>query len=172
MRPTESNRPKKTMARETAILAFSAALLFALQVLLAPLPNIELVSLLVVLYTITFRKKALFPIYTFVVLEGLLYGFQLWWGMYLYVWLILWAIALRFSHRQRTSFQWALLTGVFGLLFGFLCAFAYIPVSGLKAAFAWWVAGIPWDVVHGASNFALTLALFHPLQTVLSHWRL
>lgn len=172
MRPPELQEGRFSLAREIAILAFSAALLVTLQVILAPLPNIELVSLLTVLYTLSFRKKALFSIYTFVFLEGLIYGFQFWWVMYLYLWLILWAIALRFGRHSHTSLQWALVTGIFGLLFGFLCAFVYIPVSGWKAAFAWWVAGIPLDIVHGISNFVLTFVLFRPLEKILARWTL
>lgn len=159
-------------ARQIALLSVCAAILVASQVAMAALPNIELVSLLVVLYTLTFRKKALFPIYVFVFLEGLLYGFHLWWVIYLYIWLILWGAAMLLGRRSHSPVQWALVTGIFGLLFGFFGSFAYLPVSGVRAAVAWWIAGIPMDLLHGAGNFALTLVLFRPLSKVLSRWTL
>ena len=137
---------------------------------MAALPNIEPVSLLIVLYTLAFRKKALFPIYVFVFLEGILYGLHLWWVIYLYIWLILWGAVMLLGRRRHSPVQWALVTGIFGLLFGFLGSFVYIPVSGVRAAAAWWIAGIPMDLIHGAGNFVLTIVLFRPLSKVLSHW--
>ena len=55
-------------------LVFSAllgALLLVVQVVLAPLPNVELVSLLVLLYTLEFPRLTPGAIGVFVVLEGL-----------------------------------------------------------------------------------------------------
>ena len=59
--------------------AFLAALLLVLQVSLSWLPNIELVSLLMILYTLVFRRHVWVILYVFVILEGLIYGFGLWW---------------------------------------------------------------------------------------------
>ena len=56
---------------------------------LAFLPNVELVSLLTILFTLVFRRKAIGGLAVFLLLEGVLYGFGLWWLMYLYVWPIL-----------------------------------------------------------------------------------
>ena len=56
---------------------------------------------------------------------------------------------------------------LFGLLFGFLCAIPYIFTSGFAGAVAWWIAGIPWDIVHGISNFVIMLMLFGPIQNVM-----
>ena len=55
-----------------------AALTFALQVVMAPLPNIEPVSLLVMLFAVVFGWKCLYPVYVFVVMEILFYGFSTW----------------------------------------------------------------------------------------------
>lgn len=59
--------------------AFLAAILLVLQVSLSWLPNVELVSLLLILYTLVFRRHVWFILYVFVILEGLIYGFGLWW---------------------------------------------------------------------------------------------
>lgn len=55
--------------------AFLAGILFALQVALMHLPNIEMVSLLIVLYTVIFEKRAVIILAVFIMLEGLVYGF-------------------------------------------------------------------------------------------------
>ena len=69
-------------------------MLFGLQVALRLLPNIEVVSLLIVLFALHFRHRTLFMIYIFVLLEGLVYGFGIWWVSYLYVWTILYLAAI------------------------------------------------------------------------------
>ena len=65
------------------------AVLFVLQVALSYLPNIELVSLSVILYTLVLGKRVIPILLAFSLLEGLLYGFGIWWISYLYIWPIL-----------------------------------------------------------------------------------
>ena len=56
-----------------------------------------------------------------------------------------------------------------------MCSFPYFFIGaasggmagGLRAMFAWWVAGIPFDLLHGAGNFALMLALYKPVSSLL-----
>lgn len=168
MRPTELTRGNFS-ARDITIQALCAALMFALQAAMAGLPNIEPVSLLVLVFTICFRKKTLLAIYAFALLEGIWYGFHIWWIMYLYVWTILWAVVIFFSRKgkRRGAFFWAVVSGLFGLSYGFFCSFPYVALGGLGMAYSWWLAGIPFDVTHGAGNFVLALVLFHPLDRVM-----
>lgn len=88
---------------------------------------------------------------------------------YLYVWAILCgSVFLMGWNGKPRSISAALLAGIFGMLFGLLCAVSYFFTGGIGAAFAWWTAGIPFDIVHGISNFAVTLLLFDPLYRLLS----
>ena len=161
----EDNMKTKELVRD----AFLAAILLVLQVSLSWLPNVELVSLLLILYTLVFRRHVWFILYVFVILEGLIYGFGLWWFSYLYVWAILCgSVFLMGWNGKPRSISAALLAGIFGMLFGLLCAVSYFFTGGIGAAFAWWTAGIPFDIVHGISNFAVTLLLFDPLYCLLS----
>lgn len=143
------------------------ALMFAAQVLLAPLPNIEVVSLLVIALTLTFSRQTLFIIATFVLLEGLLYGFGVWWLSYLYIWAILMALCLLFKNMQG-NLSWAVLSGAFGLCFGALCALPYFFVGGLNMMYFYWVSGIVFDLTHMAGNFILCLLLLRPLRELLA----
>ena len=61
--------------REMTLLALLGAMMMATQVALAALPNIHLVAVFVILAALLFGWKALFSIYIFVLLEGLIYGF-------------------------------------------------------------------------------------------------
>ena len=72
--------------RLTALSGVLGAVLLVVQVALAPLPNIELVSLLVMLFTLALGRYVAYSLAVFVLLEGLIYGFGLWWFSYLYIW--------------------------------------------------------------------------------------
>ena len=149
------------------MLSMLGALLFATQVAMAALPNVNIVSVLIIVYTLVYGRKALYPIYLFVLLEGLFYGFGIWWVMYLYVWAIL-AVIVWIFRDMRSAFGWAVIAGLFGLCFGFLCSFPYFFTGGVTAMIAWWISGIPSDITHCISNFALTWVLFKPLYSSLS----
>ena len=105
-------------------------------------------------------------VYAFVFLEGITYGFGLWWINYLYVWTVLCFITLVF--RKQTSFVcWSIISGFFGLAFGALCSLPYFFISGPSGAFAYWIAGIPSDITHCIGNVFLCLILFKPLHYIL-----
>lgn len=142
------------------------AILFVGQLAMSPLPNIEPVTTLIIIYTPIYKKKTFFSIYIFVLLEGLLFGFGIWWISYLYIWSILAAIALSLQ-KLRSAALWAVVSGLFGLIFGALCAVPYLISGGIGAAFAYWSAGIPYDILHCSGNFALTLILYAPLTRLL-----
>lgn len=142
------------------------AVTFGAKVAMAGLPNIEPVSLLVMLFAVVFGWKALYPIYLYVLLEILLYGINLWNINYLYVWAIL-AMAAMAMKRLKNPLWWALLSGLFGLLFGFLCCPVYAVMGGFGYAIRWWLAGLPFDYLHAAGNFFIALVLFVPLRKLL-----
>lgn len=70
---------------------------------------------------------------------------------------------------------WCVLSSLFGFSFGFLCSFPYVVVgaigggilNGLYAGFTWWVAGIPFDMIHGVANFVIMMILYHPVRMIL-----
>ena len=148
--------------RETIILALLAAMMLATQVALAALPKIHLVAVFVILGAMLFGWKCFYSVYVFVLLEGLIYGFSMWFLNYLYVWTILAIIAILFRGNTSKLF-WAAVAGIFGLLFGALCAIPYFFIGGWAAAFSYWVAGIPFDLIHCVSNAVLTFILLDPL---------
>ena len=156
----------KLTIRETILFGILAALTFALKVVMAPLPNIEPVSLLIMVYAAVFGLKALYPTYIYVVMEILYYGLGTWNFCYLYVWGIL-AVAAWALRKMEHPLGWAILSGVFGLLFGALCGIVDIFIGGLGYAARKWVSGIPFDIAHCAGNFCIALILFRPLRQLL-----
>ena len=140
--------------------------MFALQVVMAPLPNIEPVSLLVMLLAVTFGWKSLYCVYTFVAMEVLFHGIGLWNLNYLYIWTVL-VVASIILREMESAIGWALLSGAFGLCFGALCGIVDLFIGGFGYAAAKWVSGIPFDFLHCGGNFAMALILWKPLRTLL-----
>ena len=158
---------KRLTTRKLVALSLLSAVMVGLQVALASLPNIEAVSLLVMVYTVVLGSWVAYVLTVFVVLEMFLWGVHTWVLSYLYVWAVLAVLAWLFR-RMESPLGWAVLSGAFGLSFGALCALVYWVSGGWAFALSWWVSGIPFDLLHCAGNFAMALVLFRPCKNVLT----
>ncbi len=149
-----------------ALLSLLAALTFALKLAVALLPNIEPVSLMVMLFMVVFGWKGLYGVYVYVALELLVYGLGIWNVYYLYVWAVL-AAAAMLLRKMEQPLAWALLSAVFGLAFGALCAITDAIIGGVGYAVVKWTSGILFDITHCVGNFVIALLLFKPLRRLM-----
>lgn len=146
-----------------ALFAVLGALTFAAKYAMAWLPNIEPVSLFMLIYGAVLGRKGLYPTYLYVGMEILFFGLGLWNINYLYIWLV--PLAAGWLLRDMENpLGWALAGGSFGLLFGALCAPVDVVVGGVEYAIAKWISGIPFDIAHCAGNFVIALVLFVPMR--------
>lgn len=132
--------------------------MYASKVIMEILPNVHLLGVFVIALTVVYRKKALYPIYTYVFINGLAAGFATWWIPYLYLWTVLWSGAMLLPKKMPDEIRpivYMVLCALHGFLFGTLYAPAQAILFGLdfKGMVAWIIAGLPWDLVHGVSNF-------------------
>lgn len=158
---------KRLSVRELVLFALLGAVMFAGKMAMAGLPNIEPVSLLVILYTLAFGRKALWSIYLYVALECVVWGLNTWSISYLYVWFLLY-LASRLLRKMDSPLGWAVVSGSFGLFFGLLCTPVQLCIGGWAYAVSWWISGIPFDLAHCAGNFAMALLLYRPCRRVLA----
>ena len=142
------------------------ALTFAAKYAMSFLPNIEPVSLMVMLFAVVFGGKWVYPVFLYVAMEILFYGISLWNINYLYIWAVL-ALAACCMKKMRHPLGWALLSGAFGLLFGALCGIVDVFIGGFGYAVSKWVSGIPFDIAHCVGNFVISLLLFVPMRRLL-----
>lgn len=156
----------KLTIRELVLFGVLGAMTFALKMGMAFLPNIEPVSLTILVYAVVFGWKALYPVYVYVVLEILYFGLGTWNICYLYIWPILAALGISFRKMEH-PLGWAVLSGAYGLLFGALCGIVDIFIGGWGYAAAKWISGIPFDIAHCAGNFCIVLILFKPLRNLV-----
>lgn len=171
---TAKKAKKALTVREMAVFSMLGALMYCSKLLLEWAPNIHLLALFIISFTVVYRAKALIPIYIFVLLSGLLGGISVWWVPYLYIWLILWGAVMllprRMSPKAAVPIYIALGT-LHGLLFGVFCAPSQALFWGLdfKGTLAWIAAGFYFDLLHGIGNFAactLTLPLIKLLKRI------
>ena len=162
----------KLTIREMAVFAMLGALMYASKIIMEVAPNVHLLGVFTIAFTVVYRKKALYPIYTYVLLNGIFCGFATWWIPYLYLWTVLWGAAMLLPKRIPTKMRplvYMLLCAAHGFLFGTLYAPAQALLYGLsfRGMIAWIVAGLPWDFVHGVSNFFCGI-LIVPIVKILT----
>ena len=143
------------------------AVMYCSKILMEFLPNIHLLGTLTIAYTLAFRKKALYPIYIYRLLNGLFAGFSMWWIPYLYVWTVLWAVTMLLP-KKCNRLVYMLVCSTHGFLFGTLYAPAQALMFGLnfKGMIAWIVAGFPFDCIQGVGNLFAGI-LIVPIATML-----
>lgn len=170
------NKSKVLIALKDVVVAgLMVATIEVAKAALSFLPNVELTSFFLIMYTLVFGKLVLIAIPAFILIEGTIYGFGIWWLMYLYAWPILVFIALKLR-KKESVWICTMLSGIFGLFFGALCAIPYFIIgflggsfmNGITMAVSWWISGIPWDIVHCAGNTILMFVLYYPVKEVLN----
>ena len=156
---------KRLTVGQITLFGVLAAMTFGAKVAMSYLPNIEPVTLFLLVFGAVFGWKAIFIVYAYVAAEILFYGIGLWNINYLYIWIVplLAACALR---KLRNPLLWAVISGTYGFLFGALCAPVDLCIGGWSFAVSKWISGIPFDIAHGIGNFVLVLALFLPLRAL------
>ena len=153
------------------IFAMLGTIMFISKIIMELLPNVHLLGTLTFVYTIVYRKKALIPIYIYVLLNGVYAGFSMWWFPYIYIWTILWGIAMLLPKTMPYKAKlivYPLISALHGLLFGTLYAPAQAFMFGLdfEGMLLWIASGFWFDVIHALGNFALGFLIL-PLSNLL-----
>jgi len=162
----------KLTIKETAIFGMLGSIMYASKFVMEMLPNVHLLGVFTVAFTVVYRKKALYPIYTYVLLNGIFCGFATWWIPYLYIWTVLWGAVMLLPGNMPKGIRplvYMTVCAAHGFLFGTLYAPAQAFLFGLnfKGMIAWIVAGLPWDCIHGISNFLCGI-LIMPIISILN----
>lgn len=163
----------KLTIREITVFGMLGGIMYASKMIMELIPNVHLLGVFTIAYTVVYRKKALYPIYTYVILNGILCGFAAWWVPYLYLWTILWGAVMilpKQMPKKVQPFVYMSVCAAHGFLFGTLYAPAQALLFGLNfdGMIAWIIAGLPWDAIHGVSNFFCGI-LIVPIITVLRY---
>ena len=161
----------KLTIREMAVFGMLGALMYASKMIMEIAPNVHLLGVFTIAFTVVYGKKALYPIYIFILILGVFNGFATWWIPYLYVWTVLWAITMLLPKKMPKKVRpivYMVVNACHGFLYGTLYAPAQAILFGLsfEKMIAWIVTGLPFDFVHGVSNFLCGI-LIVPIISVL-----
>ena len=153
------------------VFAMLGTLMFCSKLIMEALPNIHLLGMLTMVYTVAFRKKALIPIYIFVFLTGFFNGFGVWWLPYLYVWTVLWGIVMLLPRKMPTwlcAVVYPAICGLHGFMFGILYApcEAFFYGFDFRTTLLWIAKGFYFDMLHGFGNLAAGLLIL-PLSRLM-----
>ncbi len=157
--------------RHLIVFAFLGTFMFVSDLVMEALPNIHLISMMTMVCTIVYRWRALFPIYIYVFLTGVSWGFSTAWIPYLYIWTVLWAVTMLLPGNMNVKIAAPVYTAVcalHGILFGTLYApvWAIMAKLSFKSTLAWIAAGLPYDALMMVGNIVASLLII-PLVTVL-----
>jgi len=153
---------------ELLILVLMGVLMYVSQVIMAPLPNIELVSFLIIITARRFSFKSLISVYVFAFLEIMTYGFHIWSINYLYVWAVLALIVISLRKIDNVVL-YTIVSGIFGMAFGTLCSIPYFITGGISMGVAYIISGISFDIPHCIGNIVLTAILYIPITKAFNY---
>ncbi len=161
----------KLTTKEIAVLGVLGAIMYASKLLTEVLPNVHLLGVFTVAFTVVYGKKALYPIYVFVILTGIFCGFAAWWVPYLYIWTVLWVAVMPLPKNMNPKVKplvYMAVCSAHGFLYGTLYAPTQALLYGLsfKGMIAWIIAGLPWDCIHGVSNFVCGILIVPIISTL------
>lgn len=161
----------KLTTRELTIFAMLGAAMYASKMIMEFAPNIHLLGVFTIAFTIVYRKKALYPIYIYVLILGLFNGFSTWWIPHLYVWAVLWGVTMLLPKKlpqKSEALIYMILCAMHGFLYGVLYAPTQAVLYGLnlKGTIAWIVSGLPFDMLHGISNFFCGILIVPLIRTL------
>lgn len=154
--------------RDIVLIGILSATITAGKVALSFIPNVEIVTLLFIVYTCVFGvKKSLFISLVFSTTEILIYGFSTWLIGYYIIWpMIILTVGL-VKKRLRSEYVYATIGGIFGYAFGMFFAVLESFFYGISYGWVYWIRGLPFDLVHGTSNFIIILVLYKPIVNLL-----
>ena len=181
---TRKNKPHTSHISlyEMTLFGLFAALLFMVDITLELFMNVEMVSALIMVFTLVYRRKALIPVMLYNTLYILIYGITIINLVYFYIWPILWGITMLLPKNLSRKWQrvvYPVVCGLYGLSFGALYTPGWALSAGLsfKSAVTWWIYGLPADMIHAAGNVVFGLliapiaALLYRLESRWAHRR-
>lgn len=157
-------------AKDIALIGLLSATLTAGKLVLSFIPNVEIVTLLFIVYTVTFGfKKTLLVSVIFSTTEIFIYGFSTWLLIYYLIWPLLILITEVFKNKIKSEYGFAIIGSLFGFSFGLIFAVGESLFYGISYGIVYWVRGIPFDIIHGFSNAVVIILLFKPLVKVINN---
>lgn len=161
---------KNSIAKEIAYAGVLSAVLIAGKFALSFLPNVEMVSAIIILATIYFGIKISLPaVLVFCLIDTVIYGFYpIAFCQYLFHFPLLCVITYFVSKNSKELLPFIVLSFAFSILF-----WLETPILNVIFKFSLFlptlISGIPFFVAQTISSIAFLIALYKPFQ-VIGKW--
>lgn len=165
----------KKAARAAALVGIMAASIECAKLALAAIPNVEVVTLLIAVYSYVFGAFGVLASLIFVLIEPLIWGFGTWFISYLIYWPL---VALVFSALGARGVSGRVIPTVFAviltILFGVISSFVDVGIfsgsfDNLFYRFSvYYLRGIGFYLAEIITNAVLFPLLFLPITRLLS----
>ena len=116
----KKKNPFQVSVRDIALIGMMTAVIEVSKLALAAVPNVELVTFWIIMFSLFFGPKVIYSILVFILIDVSIYGVNVWVIMYLYIWPTLALLVLLFKKKDSML--------VFAILSGF--KFPFLPAEG------------------------------------------
>ncbi|QVK17808.1 hypothetical protein KHQ81_13350 [Mycoplasmatota bacterium] len=158
--------------KKLVILAMSSTLVFVFKIALFFIPNIELVTYLLIIFTLVYGlKDAIIIAFVYTILEIIVWGIS----EQFYIWVIIVLLTALLKKLFKENFiLWAIYSGLLGLLFGLLCTIPIFLLTDYTFALTYYINGLRYDVPHLIGNYIFMLLFgeigYNKLKTLLNQY--
>lgn len=159
---------QKRVLRDIVLMPILAAILYVQQIALAFIPNVQLTTLLILLYTkvLGFKKSSLIMI-----LHIVAYNFLNPYGpalpthlpFFIAAWLLFIGV-VRISGNN--TYLLAFISFIYGFVYGWILAIPAVYIADIPFV-PYIIADIPFEIIMAVSNFVTVLWLYERLKVVL-----
>lgn len=156
--------------RRLLFISLSVAIIFTLEQAMMFLPNIQLTTLLIIIFVSYFTfKESVIMISIYVLIDNLyLGGFNIFYMMPMF---IAWNMIPVVYHTVLRKTKNEYILASFGFIFGFVYGWTFIPFvmiqTGMDNFVPYLVADIPFELLMALSNFLTIIWLYKPLYNVI-----
>lgn len=148
----------KLTVKELILFSYLSAIILVLKEVLSFLPNIELVSFFIIIYSLIYRYKAFYITIIYLLIFSIINGFNLWSIPYFFTWLFICFLTnILFNILKDRYILISFYSAIIGFFFSLFYTISNFILFGFNTAFYYFLTGLPFDLIHMISNFFIML---------------
>ena len=155
--------------RKFVILGFLAIIGIAGRILMSPIPNVQPVTVIVLLAGIRMGAKESISLASIIALSSnLILGNGIWTIYQAAAWALIGCLGALFSNRLESTMKLILMAAISGFLFDWFVSLSILHSVGFDMLIPYLIVGIPYDLLHAVGNITFMIWLSNPLTEIMS----
>ena len=153
------------------ILGFLAIIGIAGRILMSPIPNVQPVTVIVLLAGIRMgAKESIFLASIIALFSNLILGNGIWTIYQAAAWALIGCLGALFSNRLESTMKLILMAAISGFLFDWFVSLSILHSVGFDMLIPYLIVGIPYDLLHAVGNITFMIWLSNTLTEVISRY--